>query len=251
MKKILSLVLAALLLVAILPSPFGALAAGNTYKELSSYNGAAWQGNGVTVEAYKMTPSADNMAAMGFTVDKAGEYSFTAELMIDAESMPVGNIGKDAFGFIVLERRSNTLIYPSSKSEFYTIKNTEINQQTNTTVSGSFTAKAGDELVFIVKNELSKTCSLQILTEIKKDGAAVSNNYDNFSDTQGKNGWKYYSVSENGFSMPKMPAGAAAETTNGFVELGNFDENWWWVNKAGKSDTNSPFYGMAGRACGD
>ncbi len=245
MKKIISLIIVALLVAALLPNGLFALAAGNTYNELSSYSDGVWSGSGVSVESFKMTPSSDNMAAMGYTAEKSGEYSFSVDLMIDAESMPSGSLDKNAFGFIVLDKKSNTILYPSSKSEFYSIKNTELNQQVNTSVSGSFNAKTGDEIVFIVRNELSAPCSLQIIAEIKLDGAVVASNYDGFSDTQGNNGWRYYSVSENGFQLPKIPEGAASEQTDGFVELKNFEENWWWVNKAGKSDTTSVFYNMA------
>lgn len=244
MKRILSLILTVLLVFLMLPSSF-VVSADNTYKKLSSYSDGVWSGSGVSVEAFKMTPSADNMAAIGYTVDKNGEYTFSVELMVDGDSVPADSLNKTAFGFMALERKSNTILYPSSKVGFYSVKNTKINQQTNIAVSGSFTASAGDEIVFIVKNELSATCTLQVVAEIKLDGAIVAANYDGFSETQGKNGWRFYSVAEREFQMPKLPEGGATETTDGFVELKNFEENWWWVNKAGKSDTTSAFYGMA------
>lgn len=254
MKRIISVILIIMLLV--LSLPFGGLisSAQSDYSMLASYSDNAWSsdvsGEKISVNRFYMTAGENNMAASGYTVEQDGEYSFSVGLLIDAQSAASVPEGTDAFGFMVLEKRSNTILYPSSKSAFYTLKNTKVNQQATTTVSGSYTAKAGDEIVFIVRNELSGVSpSLQVIAEINRvteEGTSlIASNYEGFSDTQGKNNWRFYSIPESGFNMPKVSPNAAVEITNGFVEMKYFNENWWWVSSGGKTDTTSPFYSMA------
>lgn len=255
MKKTVSLLLCILLFATMLNFGGTAFAAGDAYKPLTVYSNKTWTASGgekaeLGVSAYYFTPSENYMVAASYTVSDAGDYDFSGGLLIDAASASGAALDTNAIGFMVLNKRTNTIIYPSSKADFYNIKNTKLNQQAPLSVSGAFSAKAGDEIVFIVRNNLSgKKLSLQAIIDIysvKGDKRnKVASNYEGFSDTQGKNNWKYYYVAENEFKMPNVSADATLELTNGFVEMKLFSENWWWVNTQGKSDTASPFYGMA------
>ncbi len=251
MKKTLSFILAVLMLVLALPMGAIATAAGDEYKQLSQFAGEVWQdGNKASVGHTLFTPSKDYMAAAGYTIEADGSYDFSGSLLI--EETTVNGIKENAktFGFMVLERKSGTILYPAAKAEFKAIENTALNRTAETSFTGSLKAKKGDELVFLVKGELSdKTPSLQVVAEIGKTVGdkheSVTANYTGFSDTQGKNGWRFYSVSAADFKMPKLSPDATAEITDGFAEMKYFSENWWWVNSQGKNSTSSAFYGMA------
>lgn len=255
MKKTISVILCVLLFWATVCLGGSALADTATYKPMTVYSNKSWSASGgekgeLQISANYFTPSENYMVAAGYKISDSGEYDFSAGLLIDAASAKGIALDINALGFMVLEKNSNTIIYPSSRSEFYSIKNTKLNQQAAFTVSGSFSAKAGDEIVFIVRNELSGAAlSLQATIDIYKTAgdsrSFVTSNYSGFSSTQGKNGWSYYYIDESTFKMPSVSKNAAAELTDGFVEMKYFSENWWWVSSQGKSDSVSPFYGMA------
>ncbi len=255
MKRIISFLLIVAVVALMLPAGSVVFAAGGNYKQLTSYSDKGWSSNfgsegTARITAYNVTPTENNMAAYGYTVTKAGNYDFSVGLLVDAASSTSVAAGARTFGFMILEKNSNTIIYPSSSSSFYSIDNTDINKSVSTDVSGSYSAKAGDEIIFLVKSEVKgSTPSLQVIAEIySSDGSGrslVASNYDGFSNSQGKNGWHYYSVAESGFTMPTVSKTAATEKTNGFVEMKHFNQNWWWVSTAGQSDTTSPFYGMS------
>ena len=253
MKRILSVILVFTMVPFMLLSGGIASAASNDFKPLDSFSNKGWNssfGANVTVTAYNFTPSEKYIAAAGYTVPKAGNYDINVGLLLEAVSSASLKKDADIFGFMILEKKSNTIIYPSSASSFYKIKNTDINKAVPVSVSGSYKAKAGDEIVFLVKSEVSGAKpSLQVIADIyfsDSTGRTLqTSNYTAFADTQGKNGWRYYSVAESSFKMPEVSKTAAVEKTNGFVEMKHFNQNWWWVSSAGQSDTTSPFYGMA------
>ena len=258
MKKLLSIFLTVCLSVTLLCGQAPVFAAASDCLELGHFSGNAWQDSanpsqgtaGLSVNEYNFTPTKDWMAAVGYTVSEAGTYDLSGTVMIDAETAKGVPENADAFDFMIFEKKSNTMVYPSSKADFFNIKNTEINRLAITPFSAEFKAKAGDEFIVLVRNNLeNKTPSLQVILEVfRTDGAErkmVASNYGGFSDTQGKNGWRYYKVAESGFKMPAVSADAVAEVTDGFEECRYFDGTWWFVNKHGATNSNSPFNGIA------
>ena len=258
MKKLLSIFLTVCLSVTLLCGQAPVFAAESDCLELGHFNGNAWQDAanpsqglvGLSVNEYNFTPTKDWMVAVGYTVSEAGTYDLSGSIMIDADTAKGVAENANAFDFMIFEKKSNTMVYPSAKADFFNIQNTEINRLAVTPFSAEFKAKAGDEFIVLVRNNLeNKTPSLQVILDVyRTDGAErklVASNYGGFSDTQGKNGWRYYKIAESGFKMPAVSKDAVAEETNGFEECRYFDGTWWFVNTHGASNANSPFNGIA------
>ncbi len=253
MKKLLSILFAVLLVVTMLCGSASVTMAASVYRQLGQFGGNAWQGTadlaGLSVNAYNFTPSSNWMVAAGYTVTTAGTYDLSGSVLIDAATVSGVAENANTFDFMIFERKSNTMVYPAAKSAFLNMKNTALNRSAVTPFSAGYTAKAGDEFIFLVRNNLQQgTPSLQVLADLYRiDGGnrqLVTSNYDDFSGTQGAKGWRYYGVSETGFTMPAVSKTAVSEITNGFVQCQHFNKNWWGVNAQSSNNANSPFYGI-------
>ena len=257
MKKLLSILLAVLLCAVMLCGQLSAVTAAPSYRQLGYFSGNAWQDAanpsaelaGLSINAYNFTPSQKWMVAAGYTVTTAGTYDLSGTVLIDATSVAGVAENANTFDFMIFERKSNTMVYPAAKSAFLNLKNTALNRSAVTSFSAEYAAKAGDEFIVLVRNNLdAKMPSLQVLLDVyRTDGGQrqkITSNYGAFSGTQGSKGWRYYAVSEAGFTMPTVSKTAVAETTNGFVQCKSFGDNWWGVNEQSKNNSTSPFYGI-------
>ncbi len=254
MKKILSIFLAALVSVTMLFGQLSVFAEASGCIELGNFNDNAWKDTGIgsqlSVNAYNFTPSKDWMVAVGYTVAEAGTYDLSGSVLIDATTVEGVAENANVFDFMIFERKSNTMVYPAAKSEFFNIQNTALNRLAVTPFSAEYNAQAGDEFIVLVRNNLeNKTPSLQVVLDVyRMEGEErkwKASNYGGFSDTQGANGWRYYKVAEKDFAMPVVSKTAVAEITDGFVECKYFKDPWWYVNAQGANNANSPFNGIA------
>ncbi len=258
MKKLLSVFLAVWVSVIMLCGQLPVFAAASGCLELGHFNGDAWQDAanpsedlaGLSVNAYNFTPSKDWMVAVGYTVAEAGTYDLSGSLLIDATTVEGVAENANVFDFMIFERKSNTMVYPAAKSAFVNVQNTALNRSAITPFSAGYEAKAGDEFILLVRNNLeNKTPSLQVVLDVyRMDGQErkwVASNYGGFSDTQGANGWRYYKVAEADFAMPAVSETAVSEITDGFEECKHFSDPWWFANAQGANNANSPFNGIA------
>lgn len=258
MKKSLSIFLMVLLSVTILCGQLPVFAATAGCLELGYFDGDVWQDSDdpsaelaeLSVNGFNFTPSKDWMVAAGYTVSEAGTYDLTGSLLIDAETAEGVEENANAFDFMIFEKKSNTMVYPASKSDFLNVQNTAINRLAVTPFSAEYQAQSGDEFILLVRNNLeNKTPTLQVILDVYRmdnnERKWIASNYGGFSDTQGANGWRYYKVAESDFTMPAVSKNAVAEITDGFVECKYFNETWWYVSSHGASNANSPFNGIA------
>lgn len=258
MKKSLSIVLTVCLTVTMLCGQLPVFAAASDCLELGHFNGKVWQDSsnpsadlaGLSVNGFNFTPSKNWMVAVGYTVFEAGTYDLSGSVLIDATTAAGVAENANAFDFMIFERKSNTMVYPAAKSEFFNIQNTALNRLAVTPFSAEYKAEAGDEFIILVRNNLeNKTPSLQVVLDVyRMDGQErklVASNYGGFSGTQGTNGWRYYKVAESGFAMPAVSKTAIAEITDGFEECKYFNDPWWHVNAQGANNASSPFNGIA------
>ena len=184
---------------------------------------------GMANGTHTQPPAPGYMTARGYKIEKAGLVTFSGTVLLDInEHMGVAE-NADAIGFMVIEKNSNMVLFPSDSAEFMVMKNTEDNRTTPTMISGTYEAKAGDELLFITRNETAnKVPSVQVIMNIYRDDDGVrtqiGNTHDQFSGTQGKNGWRYYYASIKGFKTPLIPA------ANIFRKAAHFqpsDSSWY------------------------
>lgn len=251
MKKLISVLVSAVILLSMAILPINSIAE-SSYSALTSSASNKWYINGTNtkanIEKYNMRATKDYMVAKGYTFKEAGQYDFSGSLLLDEDTVSGIKEGADAVGFMIIERKSNTVLYPSGKSDFYTVKNTELERTAIKNVTGIINAKAGDEIIFLVKNKTDKTPALQVIFDIYKGVGdkreKIASSYADYTTVQGKNGWKYYKTAVSGFEMPSVPADATPAETNGFRDLGFYDGTWWWVNSLSASDPASDYAGI-------
>ncbi|MBQ3133750.1 MAG: hypothetical protein IJC17_05715 [Clostridia bacterium] len=156
-------------------------------------------------------PAPGYMTAKGFKVATDGVVSFSGTVMLDINATMGVPENTDTVGFMVIEKNSNMVLYPSDKAEFMVMKNTEKNRTEPTMISGTFEAKAGDEILFITRNETTDLHpSVQVIMDIYREEngekVKIGNTHEGFSNKQGKNNWRYYYASIKGFKTPMVPA---------------------------------------------
>lgn len=166
---------------------------------------------GMANGTHTQPPAPGYMTARGFKIQQAGTITFSGTVMLDINQHMGVPENADTIGFMVIEKNSNMVLYPSGSSDFMVLKNTEQNRTTPTMLSGTYEAKAGDELLFITRNETAdKVPSVQVIMDIYRDDngtrTKLGNTHEQFSGTQGKNGWRYYYASIKGFKTPVVPA---------------------------------------------
>lgn len=248
MKRTLSVLVSAIILLGMIILPVNTIAE-SSYTALTSSASKKWYINGTNskanIEKYNMRATEKYMVAKGYTFEKAGTYDFSGSILLDAETVAGVTENKEAIGFMIFERKSNTILYPSNNSDFYTIKNTELERTTLKNISGSITAKAGDEIVFLVSNKTTKSPALQVIFSIFEgtgnNRKMLTSTYTDYTTVQGKNNWRYYKVAVDGFELPSVPDGVLSTTTNGFEKMTYCNKGWWWVNSLAESDPASDF----------
>ena len=205
--------------------------------------------NGIAVGPYTQAAAPGYMTARGFTVEEDGPVSFSGTVMLDVNAYMGVPENIDTVGFMVIEKNSNIVLYPSDKADFVVYKNTEVNRTQPVLISGSFEAKKGDEILFITRNETpAQRPSMQVIMNIyaNKDGASklVGNTHEGFTGEQGKNNWRYYYASSSTFKTPIMPAkeifGAAAH----YDSKGNA----WFASLAAMTDKVISSFGASVKA---
>ena len=251
MKRTLSVLVSAIILLGMIILPVNTVAE-SSYTALTSSASKKWYINGTNskanIEKYNMRATEKYMVAKGYTFKEAGEYDFSGSILLDEETVSGVKKNADTIGFMILERKSNTVLYPSGKADFYVVKNTELEKTTIKNVTGNIKAKAGDEIIFLVKNLTDKTPALQVIFDIYKgtgeNREKVASTYADYSTTQGEKNWGYYKLAVSSFETPSIPEGAIPAETNGFRDLGYFDGTWWWVNTISASDPASDYAGI-------
>lgn len=201
---------------------------------------------GMAIGTHTQPSAPGYMTARGFTIQEAGTITFSGTVMLDInEHMGVAE-NADTIGFMVIEKNSNMVLYPSGSSDFMVLKNTEQNRTTPTMISGTYEAKAGDELLFITRNEtVDKVPSVQVIMDIYRDDngtrTKLGNTHEQFSGTQGKNGWRYYYASIQGFKTPMVPAANIFDKATHY----NTTENAWYLSPESVAETVISSYGAS------
>ncbi len=193
--------------------------------------------NGIAIGPYTQAAAPGYMVARGFRVQEDGPVSFSGTVLLDINEYMGVPENIDAVGFMVIEKNSNIILYPSDKADFTVYKNTEESRTQPVLISGSFEAKAGDEILFITRNETSaQRPSMQVIMNIyaNKDGASklIGNTHESFGGEQGKNNWRYYYASNSTFKTPIMPA---KEIFNAAAHYDN-DGKAWFASEAAVTD---------------
>ena len=185
---------------------------------------------GMANGTHTQPPAPGYMTAKGYTVERDGLITFSGTVMLDINATMNVPENADAIGFMVIEKKSNMVLYPSDKASFMVMKNTQDNRTKPTMISGSFEAKAGDEILFITRNETNDlTPSVQVIMDVYRDENGVktkiANTHEQFSNKQGKNGWRYYYASIKGFKTPLVPAAPIFDKATHFESA----QNAWYL----------------------
>lgn len=201
---------------------------------------------GMANGTHTQPPAPGYMTARGFKIEKSGTVTFSGTVLLDINANMGVAENADTIGFMVIEKNSNMVLYPSGSSEFMVLKNTEENRTTPTMISGTYEAKAGDELLFITRNETDgKVPSVQVIMNVYGDvdgtRTLLGNTHEGFSGTQGKNGWRYYYASIKGFKTPVIPA------ANIFDKAAHFNpsDKAWYLSPEAVTEPVINAYGAA------
>ena len=185
---------------------------------------------GMANGTHTQPPAPGYMTAKGYKIAKDGVITFSGTVLLDInDSMGVAE-NANTIGFMVIEKNSNTVLYPSDKAEFMVLKNTKKNRTEPTMISGTFEAKAGDEILFITRNETANAHpSVQVIMDIYREEngtkTKIANTHEQFSSQQGKNGWRYYYASIKGFRTPSVPAPSIFNKAEHFES----SQNAWYL----------------------
>ncbi len=204
---------------------------------------------GMANGTHTQPPAPGYMTAKGYKIAKDGVVTFSGTVMLDInDSMGVAE-GANTIGFMVIEKNSNTVLYPSDKAEFMVMKNTKDNRTKPTMISGTFEAKAGDEILFITRNETAKAHpSVQVIMDIYREENGVKtkigNTHEQFSSQQGKNGWRYYYASIKGFRKPSVPAPSIFQKAEHFEGSKNA---WYLLPESVKESVTVSYAANIGR----
>lgn len=201
---------------------------------------------GMANGTHTQPPAPGYMTAKGYTVQKDGVITFSGTVMLDINANMNVPENADAIGFMVIEKNSNMVLYPSDKAEFMVLKNTEDNRTKPTMISGTFEAKAGDEILFVTRNETSNLVpSVQVIMDVYRDENGVKtkigNTHEQFSAKQGENGWRYYYASIQGFKTPLVPAAPIFDKATHFESA----QNAWYLLPGSVKEKMTASYGAA------
>ena len=165
----------------------------------------------VLISRYSLVSGQGHMAARGYTVQEDGMVHFEGTVMLNIPSWVTAADGADCLGFMMIERRSNTVIYPGMNrraGDFAILSNEDTKRQIS--FSGSFEARAGDEILFISKNLLENGHPyLDTNIALTEQTGAGFDSYRDFSSQQTDSNRCYYIRTQDFVPPPPIIAGDA------------------------------------------
>ena len=233
--KILSFVVILALMLPMIAMSGLMVSAANVYTPMGHYSGSVWQIDAAKtpatgdafIEGGSMVPSPTDMVAIGYKVTTNAQITIQLAGYLNIPGWVTVAPEQEALAYTVLEKNSNTRLYPAGDETFVTLKNNA--DDTNPARAAhifTVNAKAGDEIIVLVKNLMSACPYFSFglnFGEFPEGGGEewLSTTAEFGNPVHAK--LAYYHIPAAGFAEPAPPVVVTPPAGDSYKELAFYD----------------------------